>query len=379
MMSNQPTMDSVIDVLAAEGYIEDIEQITLPERKNDTWYIQGMLGCGGWIAAAFFFLTSGFFVAMLVADLGTLAFGYTGIVFGIALMIGSTIGNNNEANNVFIDQMMLAGQIAGQSLLYVGIGILVYEYMTDDWKPNATIIALSMIGINVMMIGIYRDGIFRFLATLTIIAALNGLMYLWNLPAGLSFVIVAMALANLVIWGDMLPIHTQIERYTLLQNVGYGITIGMGFTIIYQIANGYREFGAASSNLNTPIITSLLLLGLVILLVVRLLNEYGVDLKSPTAIGLIAMTTIITLPTLITPGILAGIFVLLLGYRKHNWILIGLAVAFLVGFVSEYYYSLEFTLLVKSIILMTTGVLFLIGRMILQRYLPTPPTQEVSA
>ena len=377
-MSDLKSMQYVIDTLTQEGYIENAEAVILPEQRADTWYIRGLLGCGGWIASVFFFLMGGFFIAIFFDSFDESVFGLSAIVMGIGMLTFSLMASKSADKNVFVEQVMLAIHIAGQLLLYIGIGFLAVDNTTyDNGDAVATIIAIVVILTNSLMIFFYNNNLFHFLATLAIIAAANGLIYLWNVPAGLSFLIILLTIGNLIIWGNMLSVRTQINRYALLQNMGYGLTIGLGFTIIYQIVNGYNEFEAASGNLHTPIITSLMLLVLVIYLEIRLFDEYTVHRNSKTALTLLAFTVIITLPTLITPGILAGIFVLLLGFRKRNRILIALSMAFLAGFVSEFYYSLEFTLLVKSFILIGTGVLFLIGRVLLQRVIPTPP-QEAS-
>jgi uncharacterized membrane protein len=84
----------------------------------------------------------------------------------------------------------------------------------------------------------------------------------------------------------------------------------------------------------------------------------------------IALTVVISLPTLTTPGILASIMLILLGYRRRNRVLLVLAYAFMAGFIFYYYYNLQVTLLVKSFILMITGVLFLGGGLIFRRTIP---------
>ena len=71
-----------------------------------------------------------------------------------------------------------------------------------------------------------------------------------------------------------------------------------------------------------------------------------------------------------SPGIIAAIIVLLLGYRRGNNVLIGLAIVFLSVFFIAYYYHLNISLLMKSITLMSAGVGLLVLRFVLQRIFP---------
>lgn len=73
---------------------------------------------------------------------------------------------------------------------------------------------------------------------------------------------------------------------------------------------------------------------------------------------------------------MAGLLIVVLAFRRNNWILLGIAYLFFAGFIIEYYYSLEVTLLTKSIILMVTGVLLILGRLFLRRIVTVPDGSE---
>jgi uncharacterized membrane protein len=57
-----------------------------------------------------------------------------------------------------------------------------------------------------------------------------------------------------------------------------------------------------------------------------------------------------------------------LGYANGNRVLAGLGILVLLGYLSYYYYSLETTLLIKSILLMAVGSLLLGVRLALHRW-----------
>jgi uncharacterized membrane protein len=86
----------------------------------------------------------------------------------------------------------------------------------------------------------------------------------------------------------------------------------------------------------------------------------------------VGATVLLGLLTLSTPGLIAAVAVLTLGFDRRNRILIGIAAVFLVKFASVYYYSLRMTLLAKSVVLVASGVLLLAARAyVYLRYKPS--------
>jgi uncharacterized membrane protein len=66
-----------------------------------------------------------------------------------------------------------------------------------------------------------------------------------------------------------------------------------------------------------------------------------------------------SLPALWTPGVLAAVIVIVLGFQRGNRLLLGLGSVFLVIFLIAFYYHLDISLLQKSLILVATGLLLL--------------------
>ena len=61
---------------------------------------------------------------------------------------------------------------------------------------------------------------------------------------------------------------------------------------------------------------------------------------------------------------------LVVGYAHGNRTLAGFAIAALLGYLSVFYYLLEYTLLVKSVLLMSTGIALLGAYALLRRREP---------
>ena len=70
-------------------------------------------------------------------------------------------------------------------------------------------------------------------------------------------------------------------------------------------------------------------------------------------------TVLFLVPAMRAPGLVAAIIVLLLAFRTGNRILLGLALVFLLVYLSAYYYHLEISLLLKSVTLAGSGLVFL--------------------
>ena len=69
------------------------------------------------------------------------------------------------------------------------------------------------------------------------------------------------------------------------------------------------------------------------------------------------------------PGAAVGALILIVGFANGNRLLLGFGLFALLGFVSHYYYSLQLTLLIKSLLLIGLGVLLLAVRWPLMRCL----------
>ena len=80
--------------------------------------------------------------------------------------------------------------------------------------------------------------------------------------------------------------------------------------------------------------------------------------------------------TLNTPGVIGAAGILALAFHRRNTVLLGLAVAFLIGFGVFYYYDLSLSLLAKSGALVGSGLVLLGLRLFLLRRFPAA-TAEV--
>jgi uncharacterized membrane protein len=147
----------------------------------------------------------------------------------------------------------------------------------------------------------------------------------------------------------------------LYQPLGYGLVVALFIMLLSSILPDTT----AIVHINWWIST----LGLTLILLAvesYILRYYQIPLFSPHSIIILVGTFLISL-LLPSPGLIAALIILFLGFQRGNRVLIGMAIVFLIVFLIAYYYHLEVTLLIKSLILMSSGIALLILRWIFQR------------
>jgi len=175
-----------------------------------------------------------------------------------------------------------------------------------------------------------------------------------------------------VLWGGLIPSAIEARYFNVLHPVSYALPVGLFGTLIYELT----EFHYLDTDvLAIPYVTALALLALMLWVEARLLQDYDMALSAPLAIGVFGITALLALPSMVAPGILAGLLVAVLGFRRRDALLRGIAYVFLIGFVGEFYYALDTSLLTKSLIMAFVGAVMLVGRFGFQRIQSIPQAE----
>ena len=102
-----------------------------------------------------------------------------------------------------------------------------------------------------------------------------------------------------------------------------------------------------------------------------MVRRAGWALAEKRAVLALAAAAAIGAVSLQAPGVAAGLMITLLGFANANRVLTALGIMALLGYVSTYYYLLDATLLVKSGVLLATGLVLLAVRwMVLNVVMP---------
>jgi hypothetical protein len=82
---------------------------------------------------------------------------------------------------------------------------------------------------------------------------------------------------------------------------------------------------------------------------------------------IVAVVATVCLAAVTTPGVLAAVGLLVLGYARRDALLLAMGTAFFPSFIVVFYYEMETTLLVKSYTLMASGAVLLAARWFLKQ------------
>jgi uncharacterized membrane protein len=246
---------------------------------------------------------------------------------------------------------------------------------------SAALAGLVALVMSIVLIPLVPDQAHRFMSgligSIAAFAAMADLHLAWTLgqvaPLGTLVVrgndLAALAIVAAAAYVWRVGIRERAREIAeVLEPVGYGVIAGvlavLLFSSIFAVADDLVR-GLRSTRVNAWHLGPLTTVGITAALVVlelAIFSEQRVKPRLEAIVVAVGATLLLGLLTLSTPGIMAAITVLTLGFDRRNRILIWLAIVFLVKFASFYYYSLRMTLLEKSIVLVASGLLLLAAR-----------------
>jgi hypothetical protein len=317
------------------------------------WYIKLLLASSGWLAAVFLL---GFF-ALGLEDL--LRNETVALIIGMLLLVGAWLLLRAQALNVFASHLALAMSLAGQALMLWPLVEWLGEGSSRFW--------LALFVLQAALAWIMPDFLHRVFSAA--VAAIALAMLLWTqrwypLPVPLLLFAVSW------LWLHEFAYPRQLQR---IVPIAYGITLGL------LLARSFWAFGmnfwiADSSGMDDttrlPFWLGNVLLTLVIVFVVwRLLQRHGLTWTDRCWQAAMVAAVLLGVLSQEVSGISIGMTLLILGFAARNRVLMGIAVAALLYFISSYYYYLGATLLVKSAILVGVGTVCLLLRWVVLRWL----------
>lgn len=359
------SIGSFINAMIDEGHadmdvLEQAADVLEKDSNAPTWYIQSLMGCGGWIAALFFFFSCGSLFLFTLFDSDD---ALPVIIIGLLMVIVST-ASRYASKNLALSQFLLVVHIVGQIIFFTGVVML-----SNGDSPMGFGMALALL--NVVVLAVYPDNLVRFLAA---VAVYSGLVII-TADMGDDIILTNITIlggvsgaVTLTIFGGLLQPTIQIRYRDIWQPLGYASAGAMVVFLVGVLLN----FSGDVSNSIAPIIAAMLMLALSLWAVVIILQSYDVPLPGQAFYAAGGLLLVVGLLTINTPGVLGGLLLILLGQRSRDGILLTLGYAALTGFVVYYYYNLSATLLVKSFIMMATGAVLLGGRFALRMLFPVP-------
>ncbi len=311
------------------------------DAESSPWYIKTLAGIAAWIAA--------FFLGIFLGAAGLIDSEESMLIWGAVLTVAAIVLKRFVRHSIFWGQLTFAAILAGQALLIAGFG----------WQQeDITTIALFVILLELLVFLLYPDALHRMLSVLAITSAITVILYEQDLQLLIHGLITLLALGAVLVWQQELRLLAS-RWFPFRAPLGYGLALSLFGLCLLSLVGFYEatDWWMSAAGL------ALFLL----YLAYQILRELDRPLLSPIGLWALGAVALLLIPAYQTPGILAAVIVLLLGYWRANSLLMGLATLFLLFFLSAYYYNLEITLLNKSYILLGTGAVLLVVRFLFHR------------
>ena len=371
------TLSTLLERLVAEGHAPfdatERARAALAGSAEETtpWYARAAAGLGAWIATA---LLVGF-----LASAGIDPDENAALVVGAALVAGA-VYLRRRATSEFARQLALAASFAGQALIIVRVA---------DATDSGVAGGLAALAMSVTLIALVPDAAHRFLSavvgSVALVVAVVELRLAWGVdatPSGLDLALrgsdlAVLALIAFAAWAWRGGLRTRGRALAeLLEPVGYGTVVALLGLLLFDAFLGpsldFLAGGGVRSRWQLGAATTIGVAAALCALVLAVARERRATTpgEATTAARTTGEATTVAIAgalllgtlTLPTPGVVAAVALLALGFDRRRPLLVGLAVLFLVAFASLYYHSLRLTLLEKSGVLVASGLVLLAAR-----------------
>ncbi|WP_319498890.1 DUF4401 domain-containing protein [uncultured Cohaesibacter sp.] len=354
-----------IDVHQLDAIARDILVIKTRRTEEAPIYLRALSAIGA-IISGFLFLYLLYLFGLF--DLSMVNLSVNGLVFiGLASLLYRLGMKKTSLSGDFYIQLALTFLQVGKFALVAGLGQIVHDAFDLNWFWTiSAILGLVM----VLSFVAFPSTIERFVAAFVFLASL-WISLLADTPRNLELVgfdllLVAhiLALAALLRWPALRQSLTSFYDALLL-------SLCLAIGLIESFVNGGESYwGDLSEKMQMFLgfgykwsiqVTLAITLGALILWVTGRKGRLGQQAGLISEPILAAFAGVLALALLSNAGILLAMGLMILGFATHRQVhtLLGLLFALVFGFI--YYYMLDLTLLQKSLILIASGAILLIG------------------
>jgi hypothetical protein len=353
------SLKDVLDALTGEGRLDAAGAAEAQQALQDAgtatpWYLRVMVGFGAWWAAMFFM---GFFSLLTHSKPAAL-------FFGVVLVVGAILLRRLNRGD-FLNQLALAASLSGQLLAVFGADL-----------HSLTAGALLVLLMQLVLITFYADRTHRLLSTLVAVAMIEVLFFDWKWYRGSALLAGVLGIVSIRLWlKETAFVGAGLER--VMRPIAYGLVIAMfGLLLPSIFPPWFDEHNPLGPHLRHAGLSTALLGAGLLYLVHGLLRERGLPPFGAFALASYAAVLLLMWPAQRAPGLIGALIVLLLGFRRGDRLLMGIALLFLAVFLAAYYYNLSLSLLLKSAALAGSGAVLLALRWVLLRQLPGGETHH---
>ncbi|MGB4958898.1 MAG: DUF4401 domain-containing protein [Saprospiraceae bacterium] len=267
------------------------------------------------------------------------------LIFGVGFVLTSVF-LNHRFDKLIIDTFSI-------SIYFIGLFLMAFAMV--DMNINENLVTLLYFLIALGTIFIMQNFILSFAAVLIMCGSLavlilsNELFDLMQIYAGLLGILLSFCY---LYEAEIITFHKKMSR------LHHPIRIGLTFSFLVILGMvSIRDFAPISSGYVW--ISSILMIVLILYIIHKILNMYEIVDKIETWSAYLS-TILILLPTVFCPGLSGAILIILLGFMTNYRTGFVIGIISLIYFISQFYYDMNLTLLDKSLLLMASGVVFII-------------------
>ena len=321
----------------AEELNEQAVLAALDDGESDNLAIKVLIILGG-ILATLFFLVFLFLVGIYEHRTAMLVLGL--VMVGVSTLV------NRQYNKVIVWTISV-------SFYLLGFGFIGWSLIELDRSED--FVSLTVFLLALLSLLLTPGYLLSFVAVLMANGSL--LMLLMNeYREHYILVLIPLQAWLLAFWyyneAGILTARNFVSR--IYYPVRTGTVFAFMTTLIFIGKRGILPF----SN-TTYWLTSVFIFGAILYVLYNLLQALGVR-SLIRKWSIYAVVTCVLLPTIYAPAISSSFLLILLAFHVNHKTGTAVGIIGLIYFISQYYYDLEFTLLTKSVLLFTSGVLFLV-------------------
>lgn len=340
----------LLQALSEKGFAQsddrELETFVLEQQQERELplYLRALVGVGAFIASICLIGLVG--IGLQVDE--NQDFLIVGLVF-MALAIGLQRfgGDSATIKHSFMMQSSFAFMATGKALFVFAI-VMIFE---SGWAGT-----LATLAVTVVTYHVYRMSVDRFLSTYAVLFSIHiNILWIGDLPASKAiffnlFVGVELLLAAVLIWS------AKIHRDYI--PVKYALLFSLCSATLFLASRDEFAF-VMDEDVISPFLTSLLFTAALIAAIVWIAGGLSKIKNEAVVLGCLGA---LALGALSVPGVILAILLMLLGYGKHEKIMIAMGALLLPVFLYHYYYNLDVSLLEKSGVLVGSGLLLLAAR-----------------
>lgn len=315
-----------------------MENNTIKEELQPSLPIK-ILSIAGGILSSLAFIGFLFIAGLYNSDIGLFIFGIVLIIAGIWI--------DNQFNKIFLDTISVSLYLIGYFL--IGLGLVQLE-------QNESAISLIFIVLASVCLFINKNVLISLLSVLIIHGSILVLILSNDIYELLQLYIPALSITTLYLFLKEASFKTIRLKFSSLY-----APVRSGFMLSFLSALfilGKKGIFPIPAHLNW--VSSLVIIGCILYLLSRIskqINKQGTQFHY----GYFILVFLLLLPTIYSPAISGCLLILLLGFMVNYKTGFVLGIIGLLYYISQYYYDLNFNLLTKSILMMASGIMFLLA------------------